>query len=261
MTTPHAPEELADVLANQTEVLEALADDPATQRELGKKTGLSHSTAHRRVKVLEDYQVVEERRNKYELTEFGGKALDWHRRYLDGLGELSRRSAFLEELQADISLDSPILDGADVFFSDSAVIDAAGYKNKNIFENAVQCYGVLDGVLSNYFSVWQINNIVEKSVVILHEDLAETVLNTYEDTIRELLKQDFLEMYRTSDSVPYTSTVVETQDSSYAILSKHSDGRLVVNLQNDNPAAVKWVKERYQQFQTNAEPIENQAMK
>jgi predicted transcriptional regulator len=255
MTNPRSASAVVDVLAQRYEMLAALADDPATQAELGERIEVSRPTAHRAIKTFEDLGMVHKRDGKYALTEFGREVASRHGTYLEDLDRLCQLSAVRRDIPDDISLGSPVLEGADVFFNDSYALDSASYENKEDIENSVRVCSVIGSLTSQFFEVHR-GDVPHREVTwIIPDDHVETIKSTYRKLVRELLESDFFELYRTPEPVSYTTTVAETLDCSYAILLTHSDGRVTSNVRNDSPDAVAWAKERFKRYMESAERI------
>ncbi|WP_049985673.1 helix-turn-helix transcriptional regulator [Halobellus rufus] len=256
MEKPHSALEAVNILAERYGMLVELAEQPATQAELGRRTDVSRPTAHRAIRKFEEFGMVRENDGTYELTEIGQAFLTHHKEYLEKVDQLCQLEVVLEQF-SDISLNAPILDGAVINYNNSIGGDAAAYDNKEIIENSLRVYSVLDGVSSSYFEVHSGDSPHEEVIRILPDEYADSIIDAYHNPLNELLNSDFFNLYRTSEPVPYTITVAEMPNTSYAILLSHSDGKINLNVRNDNPEAVAWAKERVLEYLETAKRIES----
>ena len=252
MTSHCSGSELVAVLAQRRGLIETLATEPATQAELANRADVSRPTAHRAINQLEDFGLVRATDSRYELTEFGHEALNQHQAHLDTLDRLCRLSVPRQQIDPDLSLRSPILDGSDVSLSQQFAIDSASHSNKEIIENAVRVYTVLDGFTVNYFTGHLDRVVTEEVVMIVSDTHLDGLLATYRKPIKELFDTDYFKLYRTEEPIPYSVTVAETEDQTYAILLTHADGQVKASVRNHSPEAVAWARERFDHYYDSA---------
>ncbi|MFC6825008.1 hypothetical protein [Halopelagius fulvigenes] len=72
------------------------------------------------------------------------------------------------------------------------------------------------------------------------DNIMNSLFETYEEPVRDSLQTDYFELYRTSELVPFSVTVAETSDSTWAVLLSHSEGSIFGALRNSSPEAVEW---------------------
>jgi len=252
MTTPCSGSEMVEVFAQRRGLIETLAAEPATQAELGERAGVSRPTAHRAINQLEDLGLVRATDSRYQLTEFGHEALAQHQEHLDTLDRLCRLTVAQQQIDPDLSLRSPILDGCDVSLSQQYAIDSASHSNKKIIENAVRVYTVLDGFTVNYFTGHLEGSVSEEVVMIVSDSHLDGLLATYREPIEKLFDTEYFKLYRTEEPIPYSVTVAETEDQAYGILLTHADGRVKASVRNHSPQAVSWAHERFDHYYDSA---------
>ncbi|RDI69927.1 MarR family transcriptional regulator [Halopelagius longus] len=190
---------LVEILAKRFEVLRALKDNPTTQTELSERMDISRPTVHRIIETFEEQRLVQRRESDYELTEFGREVCESHSEYVERIDNLSRLETIKRELGDELSFDSPILEGAEVRLNDPYTVDSPGCKNRQVIENAVKVCTVLDGVMFDYLDTHRTETNNEAVIMVLSDNITDSVLNTYEEPARDLLRTDYFELYRTSE--------------------------------------------------------------
>lgn len=252
-----SPNDVVDALVQRYDILTNVTDGPITQAELREQTDVSRATVHRVVTKFEDLHIVEADDGEYDLTKFGERVVERHQTYLDAIEVDCRLERFVSSASKALSYDSPVLDGAEIFFQQSGSADEAIYQNKSIVENARRVRKVLDGIMASYFLVHLDPTKYEDQEVevILPDTLADTVVNTYEEELQALFKTGNFKLFRTSEPVEFSTMVAETREDTFVILKVHAEGSVKCAARNDTESAQQWAESRYDRFRRNATPV------
>lgn len=242
MTTHPAPEDILKALLQRETVLRVLADGAAAQSEVSEAVDASRPTVSRAVGTFEDLGVARRTENGYELTEFGSKLLARHDEYVEDVVELCQVATAVSAFPERLSFDAPIFDDPEVFFSQPRAPDSASYPHKGTIEQATRVRSALARVFSIFMRshLEQMRDRGQRLELVVRPELAETLRTTYSESLEGMVETGQLTLYETSRRIPFTTTVVEAPETSYAILFVHSEGKVVGSLRNDDPAAVEW---------------------
>ena len=250
-------EEIVDALVKRYDILTHLTDGPVSQAELREMTDVSRATVHRAITKFVDLHILECDENKYRMTTFGERVLDRHRTYLDAIEEDCLIEQFVSRVPEGLSVDSPALKGAEMFFQQSGSADEAIYQNKSIIENANRVRKVLNGVMASYFLIHLEPAKYEgqEVEVIIPDRLADMVLNTYDEELRDLFGTGYFKLYKTSQPLKFSTIVAETDEETYTIVKVHDEGSVACAARNTTREAQEWAESRYDEYLQASEEI------
>ncbi|GAB7020681.1 MarR family transcriptional regulator [Halostagnicola sp. A-GB9-2] len=248
---------LVEILPQRFQILSLLKDRPMTQKELSKHVESSQSTVHRAVTTFVELHILERRDDQYQLTDFGERVVYEYASYLDQLESLCDRQLVHMKVADSISFQSPIFEDAEIFFNQPYTLDAASHKNRRIIQNSTSVRSVLDGIASSYLVAHELllENEYHETTIVVSEDVANALLNTYKTETKQLIQSDQFELFRATSQIPYTITIAETDIDSYAILMKHEKNTVTFNVRNNTPEAITWAEQRFTECLEGAEKI------
>lgn len=255
MTDSISADEITHLLSQRFEILQKLKGEPMTQTELSKCVELSLPSVHRTIKRFAELELVESADGTYSLTPLGRELLQEHQQYRNHISHLYDRKEFCSGISDAISIDDPIFDDAEIIFGQPSTVDSASYRNKEIVENSTRLRAVLDSISSSYLEGHRTQLKHGESSVIVSTELAEALVTTYQDRTAMLLQNEDFELYRTDESIPFTITMAECDEESYAILLKHERNQATVSVRSTSPEAISWAEAKIQKYLTNAERV------
>lgn len=257
MVDEPAPEEVVDLLIKRYDILRLFMDEPHSRADLQDRLDFSRATIYRVTSRLEDLHIIEAIDDTYRLTKFGQQVVNRHRDYFSAIRKDCQIEQFLSSVPTSLPFDSPVLDGAEVFFRTSGAAETAIHQNKLVIENAQRVRKVFDSMMSDYFQVHlePTKHHGQEVEVVIPEKLVETALNIYEEELRELAATNNFELFTTTEPIEFSTTIAETDQNTHTILFVHTNGSVECAARNDTEPARAWAESRYEWYRQHAELV------
>lgn len=257
MPEASTPEEIVRVLVQRNDILSEISDTPRTQSELVNLTENSQATVYRALTTLEELNLVTSSENEYKLTDLGWRVFEEHQSYVNSIHHDYELHRAVSQFPEPIELDSPIIEGAEAFFHESMSIGSASAPNKHLVQNANKVYTSLDGFMPSYLSAHiEPTRYSDQQVeMVLPDTIVESIIEQSKTELLSLYDTDNFQMYRISNPMDYSTTIVEMDEQTYAILLLHSSGSVICSIRITSDDGIEWARSRYEEIRQDATPV------
>lgn len=235
------PERVIETIGRRTDLLRALQAAPSSKRGLVAELPISRSTVDRAVRDLEASGLATRDSGTVSLTFVGRLALSAYEEFYEGLDGLQRASGILDPIPADVSMDIAVFRGADIVHSEPHAPHQPVQALKNFLRGADRIRGVASAVLPDYVSVYSEQIIDEGTEVelVLSDQVLETVVGEYGDTLEASLGTGRLGIYSVESTPPF-STIIAYRDQPELAIVVYGESGTTGLIRNSASEAVDW---------------------
>ena len=245
--------------ANRVRVLEALAGDPASRRELQEETGVPRSTAARVLDDAEDRGWVDSEGSSYRLTAAGEARISEFRDYVattEGLRHLGEAIEWLPEPAR--SLDFRHLRDGTVTTPTEVNPTAHFDRGMELLRTAEEYRGLTQNSLPEYMKALRdrvvrdelrFQGVIERGFVDVLRD----------DPERAALWHDIADrMWLYDGHVPLNMHVVDGTALVWLCDENHDGEDVIVQglLESSHPEVVSWAESLYEEYRADSEPMD-----
>lgn len=246
--------ELLELGNRRFDVLERLADGPASKPTLVDDLDVSRSTVNRALRELEEWHLVERTDEGHVPTLSGRLLADALDRYLGDLSTLAEANRLLAELPADTRVPVELLRGAAVHHPTPPSPNRALNLVREHVERAdrTRC---LVGALADKYAAEFFRNRIEAGMefeAVFDDDLVSFLLAERRTAIRTYVEGG--DVYTVED-IPYSLVITEGDDVACQFVVYDDDGALAGLLVNDDPTAVEWAESTFERYREGATPL------
>lgn len=260
----HMKRALGDIqfLANSTNrvrILDTLATEPATRRELQDSTGIPRSTTARVLDEAEDRGWVASEGSHYEITPMGEAMVSEFSAYIEttkGLQHLGRAIDWLPKPAhtldfrcfRDAEITTPTEDNPTAAFDRAMELIRSANEYRGLTQNSLPEYmkTICDRVVSGHLDF---QGVIEASFI-------EALRN---DPDRAARWHDIAHgMWLYDGHVPINMHIVDGTALIWLCAKNESGEEVVIKgvLESEHPAVVSWAESLYNEYQTEAEPLD-----
>jgi len=255
MTDSPDATEVFELFAKRRDLVETLAEEPLTQRELVARSSASQSTVSRALSSLRELHVVSRSAGTYELTPHGRLLLGTFRDYVRETEDLFRASPVVAALPSDVDLDAAVLDGATISRSKPHAPDAAIRPLIDVKQEATRlrsCTPVVWTAMVRTVTEQIATNDLSAEIV-MTEDVAEELSSLYANH-QTAYGTGRLRLYTLPGELPYGLSLTETPTETYAGITVRLESDVWGTIVNTNEAAIDWVETRFDEVVERAAP-------
>ena len=231
-------EAVAGVLSKRAALLDTLADESASQRDIRDELGVSRSTVYKSLRELELHDIVSETDGRYSLTVFG--RLAW-RRHTDSLARLSRLESARRLLAAapgDEWLPLALFEHGQVVLPDRNDPERPLRRMETLAESASMLRGLSPAGFPRYLEgIHEEVRAGEQTVSLVIEAAAVRQLATGYEAFDEAISTDGLEIRVADDDLPFGILLF---DDRCVGLFVYDAGTLVGAAFSEAPNALEW---------------------
>jgi predicted transcriptional regulator len=253
--------EVSDLLrttVQRYDLLSVLGSEAVDKRDLPGRLDVSRSTVDRGVRELEEHGLVERADGGVRLTLAGRLVCREFDRTTERLGAITHARDLLDALPSDATVDPSVLAGADLVRpSPSSPYDPVSYQN-DLVRGARRVKVCATAVVPPQVDIYQ-REVVEGSlelVLVATDPVLDRLVRDHGDALAESLATGRVEVYRTSEDLPYGVAVVETGEETEMYLTVYGDDGIAGTLGSDRDEAVAWARDRVAEFLDGAERVE-----
>lgn len=247
---------LREIIRRRSDVLDSLRSDPASKPELVERLDLSRSTVDRAVDSLRETGLIRRIGGQYHVTVHGRLLYGSYREYVEATDALAKAAPILETIPLDSSIDRSLLESGTVDLANpyapenaitAAVEDLQSAERLRVFSPIVK---------SNYISVVY-EEVVGSGLdtdLVLEQGASESLasLATVTETVEGLLGAESFSLYTTDAELPYMLYLMTGSTDTVGI-TVHDNGAIVGSVTANDPDAVAWGRERFDEVMTNAQ--------
>lgn len=250
------PPDLASVLLKRHECLRELNCEPQPKSKLVESLDTPRSTLDDIVRELENADLVEYRDGEWQLTPAGQFSLEFHNRYLDGLGSLTEAIAVINKLPRTTPVEARFITGAEVHVATSPVPDEVMHVFLSAVESATHFRGVTPLAMVGYadsFYRAATNGSNAQLEVVLSNETFERLQMLNPDATAEAIADEDTCLYIADVPVTFSLWIADNDQAGIIVYADKGIQGILINNTND---ALDWANEQYNHIQSNAEPID-----
>lgn len=250
MTRPSVSD-IVPHLLQRADLFEFLLDNPADQSELNQELDVSRSTIYRGLKLFEEHGLIERQDSVYQPTTYGILMFKEYQQFRDTVNcLLDYREMFDTEQPIGSFLDPSLL-------QDATILSMSDHMPEDIYEKlyeAVTEASTIYGIAPTIFSD-QVDVYLEKTTA--DELTAEFVLSTrgveyfqskFGEELKQLLATENFSIQVYQDTPPL-GLIAVTEPTERTVVVIHDEiGTVRGIIVSENPEAVVWGRETYQDF-------------
>ena len=245
--------------ANRLRVLDALAGDPASRRELQEETDVPRSTAARVLDDAEDRGWVDSEGSRYRLTSTGEARVSEFRNYLEttrGMQHLGEAIEWLPEPAR--SLDYRHLRDARIMTPTEANPTAQFDRGMELIRDAETYRGLTQNSLPQYMTELR-DRVVQGEL-----DFQGVIERGFVDVLRDeperaALWHDIADrMWLYDGYAPLNMHVVDGTALIWLCDENHDGEDVIVQglLESSHPEVVSWAESLYEEYRAESEPMD-----
>lgn len=254
-----SPDAVLELLNTRSELLALLDTGAYEKRELVDQLSISRSTIDRALRDLETAALVQRTNGRYRTTFYGRAVQAVYESFLESLEQVLRAKALLALLPPDIEFDFTLLWDAEICIAEQPALHAPATRLRRLIEEATGfkalAYAHTSSEAQDVIRAQVLHNETTAEVVFrrqMYRYLAETYPE-FMESLRE--SEQFTGLV--ADGIPFGLFLIKVQRTQYACLVVYGpEQNLKGVLVNDDPAAVEWAQEVYDQYRTNATPLD-----
>lgn len=255
----HSPDAILELLTTRSELLVILDSDAYEKRELVEILDLSRSTIDRALRDLETAALVQQTNGRYRTTFYGRALQAVYDSFLESLEQVLRAKSLLELLPPNIAFDFALLWDAELCIAEEPALHVPATRLRALLEEATHFKGLAYAHTSSTAQDVIREQIIRGETtaeIVFRREMYQYLANTYPEFMQSLVSTEQFTGFQT-DGIPFGLFLFEIQDSKHVCLVVYrADQTLKGILVNDDPAAVRWGEEVYEQYQANATRID-----
>jgi predicted transcriptional regulator len=251
------PSEFLATMERREDLLRELADEPLEKPALEECLDVSRSTVDRGIRELEECALVTRTDDGYCRTLPGRIALEEYDRFRGRIEGLCDGTPLVRSLDESVAIDGALLGGARVVESDRASPKRPTEALFEVVDRADAVMGFSPSVHSRQIDTYRRRVFQEgmEAELVLTDRAIDRLVADYDDTFEAALESDRMQFWRVECDLPYSVTLAESGDGTTVGVLVYSEGTIQGCILNDDPAAVDWARQRFQQVQQAAEPV------
>ncbi|MDG5821553.1 ArsR family transcriptional regulator [Natronococcus sp. A-GB7] len=250
--------DLCNTLRKRSELLQALASTPRTKSELSQKLPISRSTVSRGLKVYEEHDCVEQDKEKYRITTTGLLALTAYNRYIESISSVIVSSGELNSLPEKASVDISFVRNAQRYPADPSVPGMAFEASNEIIRSSDHFLGLAPVALPSYprslYEILQEQDL--QAEIVIEKYILKRLQESCSDVMQRLEQMESVSFWLATQPLPYSIWIAKSAEQNHAGLTIHANGGVQAVLINNDPKAVNWALNQYQEFRDEAAPLD-----
>lgn len=256
-----SPEAVFELLNTRSELLTVLDTSAHEKRELVEQLSISRSTVDRALRDLEAAALVQQTNGRYRTTFYGRASQAVYESFLESLEQVLRAKPLLAVLPPDIELDFTLLWNAEIRIAEEPALHAPATYLQLLLEEATQfkalSYAHTSSAAQDVIRSQVLHNGTTAEVV-FRRKMYRYLVETYPEFMQSLQESGQFTGFL-ADGIPFGLFLIEIQDTVHACLVVYGPEQTLKGvLVNDDPAAVEWAEQVYDQYRANATPLDAQ---
>lgn len=242
------PSEFITAIERRGELLRELADGPTGKHELDRRLGVSRSTIDRGVRELEEIGLVERADGGYRQTLPGRLTLSEYDRFQDRVAGLCDGTDLLAAVEPDADMEPAMLSGAQIVEATRSSPQRPVEMLYEVVERATSVRGFAPAIHPQQVETYR-GRIVDDGMaaeIVVTDAALERLVTDYAEAFEEALACDHVTFWESDAEMPYSVTLAETSDGTYAGLLVYSEHGILGCALNDSPAAIEWAEARFE---------------
>ena len=246
-------EGLVDLLCRRYEVIDALADEPRSKKELESDLGVSRSTVDRAVRSPEDEDIVVQEGGAVSLTFLGRVTLNGYRQLREGLVGLLEAKSMFETVDTDEPVPFELFRDGDIVTAEFSAPHRPMSAFAQFLDDVREVRSIVKGLQLEGVQAFH-RQIVENRInaeLVVESSALDVMIAKYGGPLREALTTDRLAIYETDSELPYIINIGESETTEVTVMTTAD---LAVNgfLRTDNDKAVSWAQGVYDRAKSEA---------
>lgn len=252
------PTEVMAVVARRGTVLRAVDTEGVPKRDLVETLSVSRSTIDRAVRELEAIGFIERQDDgRYCRTLPGQLALTEYDQFASRMDGLVSSVDTVSLLPADAPCDIRVLEDATVVVAErhSPLVPVESLSDLVNRANSVDA--IAPAVLPQQVKAYHAN-LVDGTLdarLVVTNVVVERLVSAYGTELKESLATGRLSVRQTSESIPYSLVVAETDEGAEMGLLIYADSGVQGFIGNDTPGAVEWARGVFDEYWNDSAPL------
>ncbi|WP_135855103.1 helix-turn-helix transcriptional regulator [Halorussus salinus] len=250
--------DLFDLLNTRSEYLSRLDTEACEKRELVDDLSVSRSTVDRVLRELITAGLVQQSNGQYQLTFYGRTALAVYNSVLAMLEDVQRAQPLLVHLPPDISFDVGLLLNGEVLVAEEPALHLPAARVRELVQQATEikalAYAHTSPEAARVF-LKQIRADNLKGEIVFRKPMY-THLRDSHPQLHTLLSESPSFAVSVIEELPFGLFLLRTPDEwQVCLLVYGPEQNLRGLIVNDEPRAVAWARQLFDQYQTDATPL------
>lgn len=247
---------LRETVRKRSDVLDSLRSDPAPKPELVERLDVSRSTVDRAVDSLRETGLIRRTGGQYHVTVHGRLIVESYQEYVDATDALAKAAPILDTIPLDSGIDRSLLESGTIRLADPHAPENAITAAVEELQSAERLRVFSPIVKSNYINLVH-EEVAEAGLdtdLVLGQGASESLasLATVTETLEGLLGAESFSLYTTDAELPYMLYLM-TGGTDAVGITVHDDGAIVGSVTANDPDAVAWGRERFDEVMAAAQ--------
>lgn len=244
-----------ETIITRHEYLSALHEDQMTKPEIQNHLETPRSTVDRAIRDLQEEILVKRVGSEYRLTRSGCLLLEEYEKFRNQVASICKSAKVIDPLPNEVPLSPVLFDSATFTVAEPHFPEKPAYKFIDILDQADTLRGLTPVCNSLYLDMLKEH--------VLDDDLTAELIGTSKvcNTLSDIhtSKLEYLEeasnftLFRTTDELPYTLLVAESDEESFAGIVTYDEAGFHGSVLTDDGDAITWAKNQYAQYKRSVE--------
>ncbi|MFC7202999.1 helix-turn-helix transcriptional regulator [Haloferax namakaokahaiae] len=243
---------LLRLFLRRDEVIAQVRAGPIDIRSLTDAVDVSRPTVHRSLKELQEHDIVAETTGGYVVTSYGELLFERYRSFLSEFGDMEDHRELLMGLDDASSICDSLLEGATYTKSVPFAPEKPISEVEAFVRGATTVRGFTPFIVERYAMLFH-DQVTSRSLdaeILTSRPVFDYTSVHWQDQLEEAIAAG-LEYLVVEDSFPFGLLIAEEPDEAVCVIVD-DNGTLRGVIQNDNPDAVEWGRNLYEQYRTQA---------
>jgi predicted transcriptional regulator len=244
----------------RAEMLDRLAREPTSKRDLRDDLDVSRSTVYKTVRELEEYELVAQDGNEVRLSLFGQLVFENYRSFVETTDDVDRQQALLSDLPAGAPVTTDLLVGADCVRAEPFAPDRPLNHIEDRIREAEYVGGFAPIAVRRYVELFheQLTDGGLTAEVVFEESVVNHLWTDYGERFRQSVETDRYSLWTTDRSLPFGLVLAEG-DREEVVVVVYDEGKPVGAIANDTPGALDWGRAVFEQYKEEATQVDGDA--
>lgn len=250
-------DEVLDVVAKRLEILSALRGEPQRRSTLQERCDISRSTAYNALKELSDYSLVTRVDDGYQLTLYGQVIVEKYRVLQREVEKLSAARDGLEPLSEVAGAERLLQSDPEVVTPMTCDPDRPIDEFETLVRGADEVRGFSPITRSRYVSIFGdcILNGNLSAALINETSVVEYLCERHEAEFEAVVTADHVDFYMTDVALPFGLLVIQSPTPTVVCNLYDDQHTLQALVYTDDPDAVEWGLDLFEQERRRASQV------
>ncbi|WP_410766306.1 helix-turn-helix transcriptional regulator [Haloferax sp. DFSO60] len=243
---------LLRLLLRRDEVVTQIRDGPIDIRSLTDAVAVSRPTVHRSLKELQEHHLVAETADGYVVTSYGELLFERYQSFLSEFSDIEANRELLMGLQDASLICDSLLEGATYTKSVPFAPEKPISEVESFVRGATTVRGFTPFIVERYAMLFH-DQVTSRSLdaeILTSQPVLDYTSVQWRDQLDEAIAAG-LDYLVVDDPLPFGLLIAEEPDEAVCVIVD-DNGTLRGVIQNDNPDAVAWGRDLYDEYRERA---------